>query len=489
MKSNEIILCGVNSRYIHSSLAIHYLAENIKNDVDLIEWTINKSEQELSELLISSSANVICFSCYIWNIEYITNVIRAIRIKAGDKIIILGGPQVSYTPDMYIESGTADYVVSGEGELPFAILIEQIFSGEVEDRRMITLIDGVSCRGYISKPYFDNSIPISPYKQRYIRMLEGRISYIETVRGCPFGCTFCLSGRKEPVKYMPMEQVKRNILTLANSGTKTIKFVDRSFNANEGRAKQIVKFIIEEYSTYPVGIQFHFEIAADVMSDDLVEMFCTSHKGLFRLEIGIQSLNHETLSAINRKMNIEKLKRNIRRLQESGSVHLHLDLIAGLPFEGVESLKNSFNAVMRLKPNVMQLGFLKLLPGSPMSLNPMGEFRASPPYEVIKTEWITYEEISRLKEIEHLLDKVYNSGRFSNTLILIKEYQMDPYLFFERFYDEAGVVHGESYNDLAKRLIEFYALTNDKEKLYEAMREDMRRVNPVGRLPGFLKPI
>ncbi len=484
LKNNKIILCSVNSRYIHSSLAIHYLAARINNDAELIEWTINKSEKELSEIILKSKPDVVGFSCYIWNIEFILNVISLIRLNSKNITIVLGGPQVGFTPEKYLTSEIADYVVSGEGEEPFKRLVEKLNVSKCND---IGKIDGVSTVKHTSIPYYDDSIPPNPYNKTYLDMLQGKISYIETVRGCPFGCSFCVSGRKEPIKYIPMDMVKRNIEFLAQSGTKTIKFVDRSFNANEKRAIEIIKYILYNYEKYPQGIQFHFEIAADILSEEIVSIFCSAPKGLFRLEIGIQSLNEKTLKSINRRMNVSRLKKNIESLTENNNLHIHLDLIVGLPFEGLESLEKSFNEVMKLKPNVMQLGFLKLLPGSPMYEQPLGEFKKTPPYEVIQTLWITNDEINRAKKIEHLLDKIYNSGRFNKVLSILKEFNDNPFKFFDSFATCSEIIEGESYFELAEKLLKYLKDSNNIEDLYSSMRIDVKKVNPVGRLPNFLK--
>ncbi len=478
---NKILLCSVNSRYIHSSLAIYYLYSAIDNEAEIMEWTINRCKNDFIKEVKKINPTLIGFSCYIWNIEYITSVINILKTEIRGVKIVLGGPEVSFGYRELLIDEKVDYIIAGEGEVPFKRLIARLENGENTDG-----IGGVRTISYETSSYFDNNVPKSPYTEEYFKRLEGRISYIETVRGCPFSCSFCLSGRDEPVKYMPMEQVKEGLSLLVGSGTRTIKFVDRSFNVHEQRAIEIVKYIIENFTES--GVEFHFEIAADIMSQRLIDMFCSSPKGLFRLEIGLQSFNDSTLRAVNRSTDLERLKKTVMQLTDCGKMHVHLDLIAGLPDEGLESLKQSFNEAMALGPNVLQLGFLKLLPGSPMAESPKGVFMDKPPYEVISTPWISENELKKLKMIDHILDKLYNSGRFRNTIRNIDGFEKDAFDILSSLAEEAEIKKGESHNDLAEKVLSYLLRhNNNREEIVEAMRIDMKAVNPVGRLPNFLK--
>ncbi len=478
----KILLCSINSRYIHSSLAVYYLNSAISCEGKIVEWTINADKEKLIKLIEESNIEILGFSCYIWNIDYVRQVALEIR-KNNKKIkIVMGGPEVSYNYDYLLKEDIADYIVIGEGEVPFKLLVERLQAGEEPGN-----IKGVSSKKHRNGAFYSDEIPPNPYTDDYKRRLKGRISYIETVRGCPFGCSFCLSGRKEPVKYLPMEHVKERIDYLVHSGTQTIKFVDRSFNANEKRAIEIVQYVLSGYKSYPKGLQLHFEVAADIMSERLIDLLCSAPKGLFRLEIGLQTLNSKTLEAVNRKTDIDRLKQNIYKLTRSGTLHIHLDLIAGLPYEDIESFKNSFNGVMALNPNVLQLGILKLLPGSPMADNPKGTFSDCPPYEVIETPWLTVDNIRELMDIDYAVDKVYNSGRFVQTLSVATQFKDDAYGFFKDYCTNMAVKRGESYNELSLKMLNFLVDSNNKEKIYAALRKDMKRTNPVGRLPQFLK--
>ncbi len=231
----------------------------------------------------------------------------------------------------------------------------------------------------------------------------------------------------------------------------------------------------------------HFEIAADIMSDRLLGLFCNAPKGFLRLEIGLQTLNEQTLTSINRKTDTKRLKANIKRLTESGNLHIHLDLIAGLPHEDLNSFIASFNGVMALQPDVLQLGILKLLPGAPMADNPQGVFNVKPPYEVIETPWLTKGDIEELLEIDYALDKIYNSGRFSETLSAIEQFNTNPYMFFNDLCTKQRIIRGESYNEIAQKILDSCTDETQKGLVALAMQKDMKRVNPVGRLPNFLK--
>ncbi len=265
--------------------------------------------------------------------------------------------------------------------------------------------------------------------------------------------------------------------------------MDRSFNANSKRACEIVDYILKNYNQLPKGIQFHFEIAADILKEELLQLFIESPTGLFRLEIGLQSLNSTTLDAINRKTNLERLANNINRLTACEKLHVHLDLIAGLPFEGFNSLRESFNGVMKFKADVVQLGFLKLLPGSPMYDAPMGEFCKQAPYQVISTPWLSEQEFATLKKVENALDKLYNSKRFEKTLECITDFDENPFDFLLDYSKKVKLERGESHNAVAQKTLNYLLNRYNNEKIYEAMRQDMKTLNPVGRLPSFLTNI
>ena len=400
---NLIIGC-LNSKYIHASLSPWCLLVGVrefgKSDVNatVVESTINADLDELSESV--NAADVYAFSCYIWNIEQTLYVCRKLKEKHDCKIV-LGGPEVAYRASDILEKyDFADFVLSGEGEFNFPKLIDALHSAS-----SFYTVDGLTFREngkIVSIPemvYTDT--PPSPYCREFFDNLNSRICYIETSRGCPYRCAFCLSGRCGNLRYFDMDMVKENIILLSNSGTKTVKFVDRTFNANYKRANEIFQFIKDNYGTkIPVGVCFHFEIAGDILHEETLKILSEMPHRSVQLEIGMQSFNEQTLRLINRKTDIKKLIKNIKTLLSFNNMHIHIDLIAGLTGENFESFKNSFNTGYNLHAHMLQMGFLKLLYGSDMRENSDKypcEYSDKPPYEVTSTPWLTAAEILKLK--------------------------------------------------------------------------------------------
>lgn len=424
------VIVSLNSQYIHSSLACWYLLSAAQKlcpkeiEVKVVEGTVNEDIKDVLKRIALEKPDIVAFSCYIWNIN---TVLKLVDLLNNVKII-LGGPEVSYCADKVLtENREVDFVISGEGEEPFSALLTALYKGESMDG-----IKGLCYREndnlIISQPYISENTPCSPYTKEYFESLNGRISYIETSRGCPFSCAFCLSGRCGSVRYFPLEEAFKQIISLANSGSKIIKFVDRTFNANSKRAREIIAFIKDNYGTkIPTDVCFHFEIGGDLLGVKDFELLKTLPKGLVQFEIGMQSFNEKTLSAINRKTKVEKLKNNIKELISLGNIHIHIDLIAGLPFEDYKSFRDSFNTAFSLKANMLQLGFLKLLHGAKMRdkdyLYPT-QFSDCAPYEVIKTEWLNEKELKMLHYCENALERFVNSGRFTLTVERIFEDKM-----------------------------------------------------------------
>ncbi len=427
----KVLIVTLSSQYIHSSLAPWYLLASCKEnceaqiEVKVIEGTVNENNQALLKRIIDEKADVIAFSVYIWNIK--TVLYLAEKIKNDNVKIILGGPEVSYCSDKILrENKFVDFIISGEGEEPFPTLLNNIY--KTNDFKSIS---GLSYQDngkiVLSQPYVSQNVPVNPYGDEYFSSLNGRIAYIETSRGCPFSCAFCLSGRCGGVRFFPLERAKNDIIALANSKSKIIKFVDRTFNANRKRAYEIFEFIIDNYGTnIPNNVCFHFEIGGDLLTDKDFELLKKAPKGAIQFEIGLQSFNPKTLKAINRKTNVNRLKENISRLIKLKNIHIHIDLIAGLPYEDFKTFRESFNTAFRLNADMLQLGFLKLLHGAVMREEPEKfplEFSNEAPYEVIQTPWLTASNIKLLKACENALERFVNSGRFPLTNKLIFEIQ------------------------------------------------------------------
>ncbi len=492
----KVAVCCLNSKYIHASLAPWCLVSSVNNtypeiDISVIESTINRDNLFMINKIIEGNFDVISFCTYIWNITKTLEIAKEIKEKT-DTTVILGGPEVSYrAEDVLKEYGFVDYIIIGEGEESFPKLLNNLQS------KTDTFIDGLCHRNdgeIISTPEAGcKNTPISPYTEEFFNNLDGRISYIETSRGCPFRCAFCLSGRCSPLRFFDLEQVKNDIIRLSNSGTKTIKFVDRTFNANAKRANEIFSFILQKRACgeIPENVCFHFEIAGDILKEDTILILGKAPKGLFQLEIGLQSFNVLTLTAINRSTNIKDLKENIKKLVSLGNMHIHIDLIVGLPLEDMTSFQMSFNNAYSLKVNMLQMGFLKLLYGAEMRENNEKyacEYTKEPPYEVISTPYLSVNEIKALKKCEDALDRLYNSGRF----ILTLNYLTDKCGFnpFAVFFNFGNSVDGSkmSLSEYAEKIYNFFETEVDnKELLREALICDLLSCSSALQIPEFLK--
>ena len=495
----KTVICALNSKYIHSSLAPWCLftafeSAGIKDcECKVVEGTINEKSENIYVRLLDEKPQMVAFSCYIWNIGRVLEL--AERLKKEGVIIALGGPEVSYRQrDILEKYPFVDFVLSGEGEGIFPKLVSAISQCKGPD------IKGVSCRKnseiIISDGEFiDFENTVSPYCQEYFEVLGNRIAYIESSRGCPFSCAFCLSGRCGKVRYIPLERVKGEMLQLCEMGAKTIKFVDRTFNCNPRRAIEILRFIKDEYGkTIADDVCFHFEIAADILTEELFEVIGQLPVGAVQFEVGIQSFNEKNLNKINRKTNIALVESNVKRLLSFGNCHVHIDLIAGLPFEGYQSFIEGFNRAYSIGANMLQLGFLKILHGSPMGEDKESYtcvYSSAAPYEVVSTPYITEEELAELHICENETDRLYNSGRFSRTLSYVTRF-MSPYDLFFGFGEfllnkgEEGSIPLDKYTCLA---YEFFSMIRgvDKTKLRDLMLLDRISTNNSDVIPSCLK--
>ncbi len=485
-------ICAINSKYIHSSLAPWCLVGGLEEyapeiEYNVIEGTINESVDDIFNRIISENSDIIGFCTYIWNKKIVLSLCE--KIKAFKKIIIvLGGPEVSYNPKEILSDTNIDYVLSGEGELSFAQLCKGV------DKKTIS---GLSYRDenniIISEPSVLENDPPSPYVQKYFEQLNGRIAYLETSRGCPFRCAFCLSGRCGGVRFFDLEESKQKIIKLANSGTKTVKFIDRTFNANKSRAKEIFRFIINNYGTsIPKGVCFHFEIECELIDDETIEIVKKAPNGLFQFEIGIQSFNEKTLKAINRKSNLDNLMNRVKSLVALGNIHIHIDLIAGLPYENFESFEKSFNTAYSLNAHMLQFGFLKMLHGSDMREQDekyQCEYNLEPPYEIISTPWLSQEELQIMHTCEDVFDRMYNSQRFKRTCKYIEEALSNPFKIFIEFADYLKDNAVKGLDQFTLEIYNYFSSKNEisKERLRDVLVMDRLATNRMGTIPEFLK--
>lgn len=489
----KALICALNTKYVHSSLAPWCLKAGVSMyakdcECQIFEGTINEDYSCLLEKILKYDFDLIAFSTYIWNKPLVLKLAEGVN-KARNVKIALGGPEVSYNiENVYKEAPFVDYILSGEGEEPFG----RLCSGENVEN-----IPGISYKkdGKIIKkpPHVSEVDPPSPYCNEYFERLDKRIVYLETSRGCPYRCAFCLSGRCESVRFFDIAKAKENIIRLASSGTKTVKLVDRTFNADRKRARELFSFIMDNYGkNIPRDVCFHFEIEGTLLTSEDVELLEKAPKGLFQFEIGLQSFNEETLRSINRRVALDTLCKNIKKVIALGNIHVHIDLIAGLPYENKESFENSFNKALRLKPQMLQLGFLKMLYGSDMreKWQDVYDFDKNPPYEVHSTPYLSKEELLLMHKVEDTFERVYNSKRFTSLCEYLHTVYDNPY----RMYEELAIYldsceNNKTLDELTLNLYSFFQKSPYvcEEKLRDLLAYDRLTTNRMGTLPEFLK--
>lgn len=491
----KLILTTLNSKYIHTSLALRCLRESITEEVDINirEYNINDHYHDILENLYLEKGDFYGFSCYIWNIEVTIKIVNSLKTLLPNSVIILGGPEVSYDTSEYLRKSTGDIIVIGEGENTLNEVLKKLNTFQhLGDTRGIAFRDGENIieNPMIQSPIVLDDLPF-PYKDWELEVLGEQIIYYESSRGCPFKCSYCLSSIDREVRFLSMDRVKYELSLFMSQRIKQVKFVDRTFNCNQKRAREILDFIIDNHNGYT---NFHFEIAGDILNDDIIRLLQKAPIGAIQLEIGVQSTNLDTLTEINRKSDINKIKTNVKKLLRNNNIHIHLDLIAGLPYEDLDSFILSFNEVYKMNPHMLQLGFLKLLKGS--QLVDIKEkhgyiFNQYPPFEVFSNKYITYDSIIYLKQIAILIEKYYNTGGFFNTIsYIIDTYYIEPFDFyndFHKYWDSNSLFHqSHSKKRLYHVLFEFLSTYND-DIITELLKLDYLMQNkwPV---PDFLAP-
>ena len=431
----KTLLVSVNSQYIHSNLAVWYLKSACdKSGIDtaVMEFSINQQIENVYMEIVMQNPQIICFSVYIWNISFILKLAQDIKKVLPGITIILGGPEVTYnSKNILKENDQIDFCICGAGEKAVVSLIREIKSGGSDFD-----IDGVNYNnnaGFVDNgtAYVEFDKTSSPYTLEMLEFCSGKIFYYESSRGCPFKCGYCLSSCEDGVMYLPLDRVFSELDTIVKAGYKLIKFVDRTFNANAKRSYEIVKFIIENTG----DTTFHFEIGADLLTDELVELLSTAPNGKIQLEAGIQTTNPKTLDAIDRKTDLDKLFKRVRQLVSGKNIHIHIDLIAGLPFEDYDSFAKSFNDVYSLKADELQLGFLKLLHGTKLR-NQSSEygymFRHYHPYEFLQSDWLDYADVVKIKRFGRIFELFGNGGKFILTLGYLEQFFENPFSMFEK---------------------------------------------------------
>lgn len=441
----KILLAACNAKYIHSNLAVYDLkaySSDYDEHVILREYTINQPKDEILKDIYSSGADVVCFSCYIWNISFVRELIRDLVKILPKTAFWAGGPEVSYDAEKFLtEMPEMTGVMVGEGEKTFHDLLEFYIDGKDSLEEISGIVyrtgDKIIHNGW--RELMDLSA--IPFVYEHLEKFENRIIYYESSRGCPFSCSYCLSSIDKKLRFRDLELVKKELQFFLDHRVPQVKFVDRTFNCKHEHAMTIWKYILEHDNGV---INFHFEISADLLREEEMELMSQMRPGLIQLEIGVQSTNPETIRAIHRHMDLKKLEHCVNRVHSFRNIHQHLDLIAGLPYEDYDTFHQSFNDVYQMKPDQLQLGFLKVLKGSLMQKEAEGYgivYKEKEPYEVLSTNWLTYGEVLKLKMVESMVEVYYNSGQFWHTLEYLVPFEKDAFTFYEKlgsFYEKKG---------------------------------------------------
>ena len=476
----KVLLTAVNAKYIHSNPAVYSLqkftaayAPEYRNEIELAEFTINHYADDILQEIYRRKPDVVAFSCYIWNLQMIEKVLEDLPKVLPDVQIWAGGPEVSYdAPEFLKKHSCMTGVMTGEGEETFLELMEYYHG-----KRSLREIRGITWRDETQKIQVNSGRQLLdmnriPFLYDELDDFEHRIIYYESSRGCPFSCSYCLSSIDKSVRFRDAQTVVKELQFFLDRNVPQVKFVDRTFNCRHSHALTIWNYIREHDN----GItNFHFEIAADLLNEEELALLNTMRPGLVQLEIGVQSTNLKTIEAIDRIMDFSHLSSVVKRIQSGHNIHQHLDLIAGLPWENFDSFRQSFNDVYHLYPDQLQLGFLKVLKGSKMQ-EKAGEYgiiyHSDPVYEVLYTNWISYQEILELKQIEDMVEVYYNSGQFPNTIRHLEKEFSDPFTMYQQlavFYGQQGW-WGQSHSRIQRfEMLRAFIHTVTDSSVYEEL--------------------
>ncbi|WP_294658218.1 B12-binding domain-containing radical SAM protein [uncultured Fusobacterium sp.] len=489
----KIVLTAINSQYVHLNVAVRYLKKYVEKNsdikLDIYETNINNQLMNIIKDLFEKQPDMIIFSTYIWNKEYVFSITKELKKILPDVKIALGGPEVSYEWDKIMaENQEIDYIFTGEGEK----VLLNFFTKDISEVKGVVYREGDNLKYNGIEPLIENLdiIPF-PYDDEELQD-RTKIFYYESSRGCPFNCSYCMSSIDKSVRYYSIDRTKEDLKRFIDSPIKLLKFVDRTFNLSKEKYMAIWRFLLENYRE---GITFHFEINANIFDDETLDFLETVPKGYFQFEIGVQTIDAQAMKSIGRINKLEKLEHNIRRI--SRNIHLHLDLIAGLPYETYDKFRESFDYVHRLKPEMIQLGFLKLLKGTKM-YDEREKYRykyfSKPPYEVFSNEFISFAEMVKLKNLEKVLDFYYNSEKFPESVQwIIENHYESAFSFYEdvaEYFDKRGylkVNHKES--TLFTLLYEFYLDKGlkDREIFVEYLKYDYLMLGKTGFYPEWFK--
>ena len=479
----KIFLTAINAKYIHSNLAVYSLrayAKVFQEQIEIGEYTINNRVDYILEQIYKAKPDVLCFSCYIWNIGYVEDLIMEYHKLCPEVPIWVGGPEVSYEVETFLEEHPqVTGVMIGEGERTFQQLCEYYVNqnGTLKELNGIAYKDSVSGEVIFTQPQEPMNMSDIPFCYDHIENFENRIIYYESSRGCPFNCSYCLSSIDKKLRFRDTELVKKELAFFIEKKVPQVKFVDRTFNCKHDHAMEIWRFVKEHDN----GItNFHFEISADLLNEEELALIHDMRPGLIQLEIGVQSTNEPTIREIHRTMKLELLKDIVRKIQSGGNIHEHLDLIAGLPYEDYAAFAKSFDEIYELKPNQLQLGFLKVLKGSYMYGHAAEYeivYHEKTPYEVMKTKWLSFDDVLKIKQVEEMLEVYYNSGQFEITMKVLEPLFDSAFMMFQElgaFYEVKGYF-GMSHSRIrrAEILLEFMRERKSSGAVMQMLEESL----------------
>ena len=472
----KIVLLAISAKYVHSSLSVWVIAEGIakfsriSHDVRVVEATINQPLNIISDIVFENNPDVIGISSYIWNAGILPDLLLSLKERLPEAILVLGGPEASNNDSYWLEHG-ADFVLQGEGEYVFPRWLDSYVTGEI----CTDILTGI------------NNEPVDPYSKEYFSTLNGRLSYIEASRGCPFKCAFCLSAGSD-VRFFPLDTIKNQIFKLSQADTKTIKFIDRTFNCNAKRANDLFEFV----TGLETSCCFHFEVAADLFDEQMLSILETAPPGRIQLEIGLQSFFGPALNASSRKVDVIKAEQNIRALTKMRNIHIHVDLIAGLPYETLPDFIETFDRAYALNAHNLQLGFLKLLHGSDLRRQAVTleiEYNQFPPYEITSSPWLSSDDLRVLKNVDNALVHTVNKGRFISAIYYVMTVTGKSPFSLMHLLGTAVPNHGIQLEDYIVRVFDFFIkLPNvDKNDLVDCMLYDWLGMVKGKNLPEIFK--
>ena len=479
----KIFLTAINAKYIHSNLAVYSLrayAKDYQDQIVIGEYTINNRVDYILEQIYKAKPDVLCFSCYIWNMDYVEELISEYHKLCPEVPIWVGGPEVSYEVETFLaEHPQVTGVMIGEGERTFKQLCKYYVNraGSLEEIRGIAFRDQDSGKTVFTPAQEPMNMSDIPFCYDHIENFENRIIYYESSRGCPFNCSYCLSSIDKKLRFRDIELVKKELAFFIEKKVPQVKFVDRTFNCRHDHAMEIWRFVKEHDN----GItNFHFEISADLLNEEELALIHDMRPGLIQLEIGVQSTNETTIREIHRTMKLELLKDIVRKIQSGENIHEHLDLIAGLPYEDYATFAKSFDEIYALKPNQLQLGFLKVLKGSYMYEHAAEYeivYHEKTPYEVMKTKWLSFDDVLKIKQVEEMLEVYYNSGQFEITMKVMEPLFESAFAMFQEFgafYEEKGYF-GMSHSRIrrAEILLEFMRERKSEDTVLQMLEESL----------------